>query len=504
MSLNAKIGIAVAFLVAVVFAVTIISQLPPPVNPDDADGDKDVPKEALRTFVRDMQYDPTSPRAEVREYQQYFETGVHTVPFWVCNANPVPVTVAFVYTSCTACSLAEFAVVPALPFDPEGDPDPFGAVVGGVTGKQPLDFNDSAFGLNHLAHRARAKAVDAVPPADWQRLKPPGSNRDDIPDRPSVEIPAAPSADKPVWVAVRLNIKVTQDKKLVTHFTAQRADSPTPVPLELTAVVMAVEPCRVAPTLIDFHTVKEDQPWVEETVYFWSNTRGRTPSADGLLGPLPPPDVTADSVRRASPHLSFTPPVPATAAELAALPAMLNPDPTKGPAVRVAGAYKTTLRFTRTAEVNGKKVDADLGPFERTIGLPPDGGGLTQTKTPTFNVRANLLGAVRLAEGKNVKEDKIDFGSFPARSELVREVGLVAEKGGIELEAVPDLCEPKYLKLDPDLKAEQKGDRTRWTMTLRIAANVGGGELKSGSVVVLRIKGTGQLIRIPVAGRGTS
>lgn len=504
MSLNAKIGIAVAAMVAVVFVVTIISQLPPEKRVEDGDGEKDVPKEALRTFVRDMQYDPTSPRAEIREYQQYFETGVHTVPFWLCNAGPVPVTVAFVYTSCTACSLAEFAVVPALPFDQDGDPDPFGALFGGVAGKQPLDFNESAFGLNHIAYRARVKALDAIPPADWQRLKPPGSARDDIPDRPSVEIPAAPSPDKPVWVAVRLNIKVTQEKKLVTHFTAQRADSPTPVPIELTAIVMPVEPCRVFPPVIDYKTVPEDVPVVEETVYFWSNTRRLTDSPDGLLGPLPPPDVNADSVRRASPHLSFTPPVPATADDLAQLARALAPDPTKNPAVRVAAAYKTTVRFTRTVEQNGKKVDADLGPFERTIGLPPDGGGLTQTKTPTFNVRANLLGPVRLAEGKNVKEDKIDLGSFPARSELVREVGLVAEKGDIELEAVPDLCEPKYLKLDPDLKAEKKGDRSRWTMTLRIAKDVGGGELKSGSVVVVRIKGTGQLIRIPVTGRGSS
>jgi hypothetical protein len=76
---------------------------------------------------------------------------------------------------------------------------------------------------------------------------------------------------------------------------------------------------------------------------------------------------------------------------------------------------------------------------------------------------------------------------------------------GLELEAVPDQTAPKYLKLDPDVKTARKANGTTlWTITLRIDKGVGGGEMPPGSVVVVRIKNSGQLLRIPVTGRGTS
>lgn len=504
MSLNVKIGIAVAALVGLVFVVTFLSMLPKTdINDPNNTGQAELPKPGLTQYVKDMRYMPTSGRAEYREYQQYFETGEHTVPFWLSNSNEVPLTVSFVSTSCTACSLAEFAIVPALPFNPEGDPDPFGAVIGGITGKAALTTDDPPFGLNDVAFRARQRIEAEIPPASWQRLKPPGSTRDDVTDvKQSVEIPAAASADKPTWVIVRLNIKVTQAKVLETHFSCQRTDSPVPQPFTLFAAVVPVEPCEVYPPVIDFKTMSEDSRSAEETVYYWSHTRTHTRSPDGLLTPLPPPDVAVATARL--PNVTFTPPVPATRDELEALAKRLVPDPATMPPVRVAAAYKTTLRFNRSVTTDGKTVEADLGPFERVVDLPPDGRGLTLTKTPSTTVRATLLGSVRLAEGRNVKDDKINLGSFNVRSELVRDVVLTSDKPGLELETLPELTEPKYLKLDPDLKAERKGDSTRWTLTLRIDKDVGGGEMKPGSVVVVRIKGTGQLVRIPVTGRGTS
>jgi hypothetical protein len=257
----------------------------------------------------------------------------------------------------------------------------------------------------------------------------------------------------------------------------------------------------VYPSLIDFKSIPEGTPWVEETVYWWSATRGFSTSPDGLLGPLPPPDVAAANSRGG--HLSFTPPVPATPAEMLALGPKLALDP-KAPPMRVAAAYKSTLRFTRTALADGKPLEADLGPFERSIGLAPDGTGLTLTKTPTLVVRGVVQGAVQLRAGPNVKEDKIDFGSFSAKDELVRDVQLTSDKPGLELEAVPEQSVPKYLKLDATIKTERKGDNTLWTITLRIDKGVGGGEMQPGSSVVVRIKNTGQLLRLPVTGRGTS
>ncbi len=506
MSTNAKIGIAVGALVALVFGVTIISQLPKN-EPDDAtnpNGPGEVAKAGLLVYADKRRYEPTSGRAEYRECQQYYEAGNLTVPFWVCNKNDVPITVKFGYTSCAQCSLAEIALVPALPFDPEGEPEPFGALVGGIAGKPALGEDDPPFGLNDAAYRARKRVEAAVPAADWKRMKPPNSTRDIGDTVSEVIVPAATSPDKPAWAIIRLNVTLSASKVLETRFECTRSDSPIPLPLPLFTVLTLVEPCDVYPKVIDFKTMPEGVKTAEETVYFCSSTRGFTPSADGLLTALPPPDV--DAAR--SPHLSFSPPVPATPDEMAALARQMSPQPTKEspnpPMLRVAGAYKTTLRFNRTATGDGKTTDADLGPFERSVGLVPKGTGLVLTNTPTVKVKAHLLGVVRLIEGTNAKDDKIDLGSFSSRDGLSRKVSLVSDTPGIELEVVPELTEPKYLKADPTLEVGRKGDRTIWTLTLHIDKDVGGGELKAGSVVVLRIKGTGQLLRIPVIGRGTA
>lgn len=505
MSTNAKIGIAVGALVALVFGVTIISQLPTSGNADPNDPNKtgnETPKAGLVASADKRRYVPTSGRAEYREYQQYYEAGELTVPFWVCNKNEVPITVQFGYTSCEQCSLAEVAVVPALAFDPDGEPEPFGALVGGIAGKPALGEDDPPFGLNDVAYRARKRVEASV--TDWKRMKPPRSTRDVGQTVPEVVIPAAASPDNPTWAIIRLNIKLTNTKVLETRFDCTRPDSPVPLPLPLYTALTLVEPCQVFPSAIDFKTMPEDVKTAEETVYFWSHTRGFTPSADGLITPLPPPDVDAAKV----PHLSFTPPVPATPEEVAALAARMSPAPSKEqpdpPALRVAAAYKTTLRFNRTMTDGAKTTDADLGPFERSIGITPKGSGLVLKETPTVKVKAHLLGVVRLVEGANAKDDKIDLGSFSSRDGVSRKVSLVSDTPGIELEVVPEMTEPKYLKVDPALEVGRKGDRTIWTMSVHIDKEVGGGELKAGSVVVLRIKGTGQFLRIPVTGRGTA
>jgi len=503
MSTNAKIGIAVGALVALVFAVTIISTLPkPPDDTNDPNGSGGVepPKEGLVAAVQQMRYAPTSGRAELREYPMYYERGDLTVPFWVKNRNTVPITVRFGYTSCEQCSLAEVAVVPSFPFDPSAEPEPFAAVFGGIAGKPGLGDDDPPFGLNETAYRARKKIEAAIPVGDWKRLKPPRTSREDLGTVVNeAVIPAAPSPDKPVWAIIRLNVRLSNTKILETRFDCSRPDSPLPLTLPFLLDLRLVEPCELYPPLVDFKTIPDGAQTAEETVYFFSYTRGLTLSPDGLLDPLPKPDV--DAVR--APHISFSPPVPATPEELAVLALRKQGDPKDAPAVRVTAAYKTTLRFSRTATVNDKPTEIDLGPYEREVGLPAAGRGVTLTKTPVITVRANVLGAVQLPDGPNVKGDKIDLGAFSVRNELVRDVSVVTEKPGLELETVPDQTMPKYLKLDPTIKAEKKGDRTRWTFTLRIDKDVGGGELRNGSVV-LRIKGTGQLVRVPVVGRGTS
>lgn len=485
MSTNAKVGIAVAALVALVFVVTVVSQLPKP--PEDKPVG-DLPQTGLAFAFDTLRYDPANERAALREYPQYYEPGDQRVPFWVFNPNPVPVKVTFVETSCGQCSFADLAVVKDPPATADVLAGPLGAVVGGIAPRA----------ADETEYRLRRRAEDRIPADDWHRLKAANSTRPDVTGEPYVEVPAAASADKPTWVVVKLNIRVTETKTYHATFGCQPAKADVPVPMTLSAVVNPVEPCEVFPTTIDFQAVAEDAPVLERTVYFWSATRPVGPA--GVAGVLPPPAPPAGDG-----HLTFTPPEPATADEVAYLARQLNPDG-KTPK-RVAGAYKMTLRFARTVTAGGATKEADLGPFERVLSIgrqvarddkgDPVGDGIVQTQVPAVTVKATLLGAVALDRG-----DKIDLGSFRTHDGLEKEVVVVSDRPGLELEAMPKESTPSYLKVEPALAAERKGDHTRWTLKLKIDPDVGGGEIAHGSVVVLRIKGTGQLVRIPVTGRG--
>lgn len=487
MSTNAKVGIAVGALVALVFVVTVVSQLPKP--PDERKGgEANLPAAGLAFAFDTLRYEPTSERAALREYPQYFEPGDQTAAFWVFNPNPLPVKVTFAQTSCGMCSFADLAVVKDPPATADVLSGPLGAVLGGV-GPRAAD---------EAEYRARRRAEERIPADDWHRLKAANSSRPDVTGEPFVEVPAAAAAAKPTWVVVRLNIRVSSAKVYEATFACKPDGADVAVPMTLKAAVVPVEPCEVYPTAFDFQAVAEDAPALERTVFFWSATRPVGPA--GVAGVLPPPAPPAGDG-----HLTFTPPVPATPAEVADLARALDHDG-KSPR-RVAGAYKMTLRFARTVTAGGVTKEADLGPFERVLSIgrqvarddggDPIGDGIVQTQVPAVTVKATLLGAVALDRG-----DKIELGSFRTRDGLEKEVVVVSDRPGLELEAVPKETTPSYLKVEPALAAERKGDHTRWTLKLKIDPDLGGGEIARGSVVVLRIKGTGQLVRIPVTGRG--
>jgi hypothetical protein len=497
MTTNAKIGIAVGVLIPVVFVVTLISQLPKGADQTQTPGGGEVgvPGEGLRAAFIDLHYDPDSERAALRHYQQYFEKGEHTASFWLSNPHPVPVKVTFAKTSCGACSFADLAVVHDPPADADQLARGFGAVAGGLLLPREVDEGE---------YRTRRAAEAGIPAGDWKRLKAANSTRPDVNGQPFVEVPPAKDGN-PAWVVVRLNVNVTERKILEATLASQPEGVAVPTPMTLFASVVPVEPCEVAPTLVDFQEVEEGVGVLERTVYFFSATRPVGPA--GTDGVLPPPDVS-----RIGGHLSFTPPVPAADDERATLARQVFADPERKVPKRVAGAYKMTLRFARTVRDGGKTAEADLGPFERTVSLVPqtatDGEGnvlrtpMTLETTPLVTVKAHLLGAVALEPGKNVKGDKIELGSFRTADGLDREVVVVSDRPGLELEGVPKECTPNYLKVEQELPAERKGDRTRWTVRLRIDPGLGGGPIPPGSVVVLRIKGTGQLVRIPVTGTG--
>ncbi len=489
MRTNTKIGIAVAALVALVFVVTIIAQLPkdaPKLEDDTTNPALGTPG-GVTVDLSGLQYTPGGRRAALREYQQFYEKGDYLIPFWISNRTAVPLTITFNHTSCGQCGYAELAIIDAPPrIDGTGDPDPFGTVLGGVMGQMPADEKAiQPFGLDQMEYLERNRLMGAIPDGAWQRLKASNSTRENVGEVKEFVLPQG-EAGRPTWACVRLNVNASFSKNLTTRFIATRPDNPAQFDFFLGASVSVMEPCAVYPELIDFGTVAAGTDPAPKTVYFWSSTRGTAP---GALAPLAPP-VKPDPKRTR--HIITSDPVPATPDELAALAAELS---TKDLGQRVAGAYKMTLNFTRAA-ADGVSPDAPIGPSERQVEFPPESGVLPTT-TPKVTVKTNLRGPVRLENG-----DKIDLLTYEVRNGLETRFRVSTDDPDAELEWVKEDTTPTFLEVSNPTK-EKKGERGYWTFTLSIAKNVGG-DLPPGSVVVLRIKGTGRLVRLPVSGSGRS
>jgi hypothetical protein len=114
-------------------------------------------------------------------------------------------------------------------------------------------------------------------------------------------------------------------------------------------------------------------------------------------------------------------------------------------------------------------------------------------------VKVNVLGPISLEDGNT-----IDLGSFVTREGVIKQVRMYTDDPAIELELVPEKSTPKILTLSDLTKEAERNGRTTWICKLSIDPNLGGGVLPPGSSVAVRIKGTGQLMRIPVKGNGRS
>jgi hypothetical protein len=502
MSTNAKIYFALGLTVVAVFALTVIKMSVPDdidvkVTADDGGGQADSSGELLRADVEQIFYNPLSDKAVYREYPEYFEQNNHPVPLWFSNPNPVPVELTFLHTSCGACSYADVAVLPAPKVDPTAPPDPFGAVVGGVMGRTPVTPEDAVpLGLDAAAHAERAKLVAAVPADGWQRLVAANSTAPGV-GTPggSFEFPAG-SPDKPTYGVLRLNIKVTESKWLEATIGQKKPGMVKPVPVVYKAKVTLVQMCDVHPGGLDVGQLTEGSGPITETVYYFSSTRTTDPAA--------PPDQRLPRPvlggLKNDPFLTFGPPEPLGVRERLALADELTAR-RKTP-VRVAGGYKMTMTLSRTAPdpaAPGKVREIDLGPAERKVSVVPEtNAGMLETP-PTLVVRSVAIGAVTL-DGE--ADGVIKLGSFSTRSGVTKTVKVSTDRPGLELEAVPEMSSPSYLLVPPLAAPETKGARTVWTVQVKVPPGEGGGRLKDGSVITLRIRGTGQLIRLPVTGSG--
>jgi hypothetical protein len=495
MSTNTKIYLALGLAAAAVFAATVIKMS----VPDDAKADTksettNVPieqLELLRADIEHIYYNPLSDRAAFREYPGYYEQNEHQVPLWFCNPNPVPITMSFQKTSCAACSFADVAVVPTPKIDPNANPNPFGSVLGGVMGRSPNGPDDPVpFGWDIASHNERTKIYSQVPQADWKRIVAANST---VPGRGnpggSIEFPAAISPDQPTWGVLRLNIKVNESKTLEATIAQKRPDMAVPALVTYRATVGLAQFCEVIPATVPLGELGENSPPLSETIYYFSSTRTNDGEGDAKL-PLP-----VVSGIKGDPFLTLGPPIPMTVDEQRTLAERLTAS-RKIPS-RVTGGYKLKMTLSRKAldPVSGKMVEIDLGPATRVLTFAPETGVVATP--PKVTVTSSAVGAVTLED-----MNKIDLQTYPTRIGVKKTIRLSSLRPGIELEVVPSLHDPKHLRLTPVSNPVTKDGRTVWTMLVEIPPGEGGGRLPDGSVVTLRIKSTGQLVRLPVAGNG--
>ncbi len=487
MSNNVKIGLTVAILVVAVFGFTIINRGANTSDDDDEikkkekDANSEINTKAVLGFDFDpklITYDPTSPFTILREHQGYYERGEHQVTYWVWNPNPEPLIVTFLNTSCARCKYADIAL-PAEPALRGADlPDAAGALLGSTTG----------FSYDQTQYAERKKLEAQIPAAKWVRIE--AGQKDQ-----TAEIPAAVSPSRPTWAIVRLNMNVAETKNFQAMIGFRMPSMNSPFPKVFTVDVVKVQPYEVYPGAIDFKEVPESTLKVNDTIYYWSPLLPNN-GPDGERISLPKSPAT-----RGDTHLVFDAPIPMTDQECRELGDRMTAGRKGGlMTVRVRGGYKYNFSLVRNIPnpaKPGETLQLGLGPTERSVEMVPEYG--TVDIVPKVVIRAVLLGAVSLEEGS-----QLDLGSYLTGDGIEKSFRLFSDQAGLELEAMPELCEPKILSLQALTKPEVKNTRIYWTGKVKIEPNQGGGVLDANATIVFRIKGTGQLVRIKITGTGRS
>jgi hypothetical protein len=488
MNNNVKIGVAVVLLVVAVFGFTIINRGANTTDPDDEEtkrkvreGDLDVSTRAVLGYDFDpklISYDPTSPFALMREHPGYYERGEHQVSYWIWNPNPEPLTVTFIDTSCARCKYADVG----LPVEPvlKGTDLPEAALA--------LLGSTSGFSYDQTQHAERKKLEAQIGATKWTRIEARQKEQ-------TAEIPAALGTGHPSWAIIRLNMNVAETKNFQAQLGFRLPGMKSPYPKKFTVDVVKAEAYAVYPPSIDFKEVSESTQKVSDTIYYWSPLHPNE-GPDGARVSLPKTPGT-----RGDPHLVFEAPIPMTEAECRELGERMSAGRKNAlMPLRVRGGYKYNFSLVRSVPnpaKPGETLQLGLGPTEHAVEMVPDYG--TVDTVPKTTITAVLLGAVSLEDGT-----QLDLGSYPTRDGIEKSFRLYSDQAGVELEAMPDLCEPKILGLQPLSKPEVKNTRTVWTGQVKIEPNQGAGVLDAKATIVFRIKGTGQLVRIKITGNGRS
>jgi hypothetical protein len=297
-----------------------------------------------------------------------------------------------------------------------------------------------------------------------------------------VTIPAG-SVEKPTYALLQIGFKVlAPGPRSISALIGMRATSmPNPIQTEFKVSFVGMPPFEVNPKSVDLGDFPENAEPRSAEIVFWSATR--------TLAELPAPIGNAND-----PFVELGKPIVLTQPELDGL-SLANSG--QNSPLRILSGYKFRVLMHRhdpKPEPGKPPRVLDIGPSEKIISLTTSGAGATESKGVTLKV--NVTGAVSLVSG-----GKFDLGDFNGRNGITKTDEIVSENPQLDLEFLPDQTTPRFLNVIVG-EPRVEGGRKFWPVKVNVRANEGLGELPSTSVLAFKVKGSSQLIKIPVRGRG--
>ncbi len=455
----------ISILAGVIFGITFMTNYTDSSRTDDKPLEKSATSRVpLRFFT--LTADPLSPAPYMKFWESNVEIGSKgQFDFWCLNRNDQPVTVSVPSKNCQ-CTSADIGIVGTDAYQNYQA----NLITGHFLGSGSLIWN--ALGVVELGKGT-----------EWKPL----SVEKDI---ANATVPAAKGDNNPQPAIVRLS------------WVGKPGESSKRT---IRAVVMSQLPqTNAQETTLEAHiTILPSYSVVvpgssEGELRFGELTPGSSKSREVIVWSATRPaldlSISLSGAILKDPHFDWTPLEQVSDAlqdqmERDYSNAMKKP-------VRIRSAYKTTITAHEAVEIEENGVKAmhhlEIGPFERRLSFSHG------SEVNSISMKGGIRGDIRLNNGTQ-DVDRVDFGTpFPSNQNKVREVTILAERSGIELEVVPELLNPPFLDVKL-INLPPSDGKPAWTLKVSIPAGKLYGSLGSNSVIVLQTKDAAKTkIRIPV------
>jgi len=444
-----KAVLIIGLVVGLVFGATLISMYTGSTESLKEGGDDVKLIDGPPLFINPISigYDPSSSNPDLKYFPGFYEPGetLIRVWFWFKNPHKLPIRVAVLGRSCSACTSARLAVI------------------------------DSPYGRRFEGHAAFAGgAAPLLAKLDWKELN------FEKPEE-SVEVPPAASEDEPTWGLFEMAIKVRgMGPNTLTAEVGLTAGQAAQSRLTFRVTIVGVPPFNVVPLAVNLGRIPESTAPQTQTLHYWSATRE--------LAELPPPEV---SLGAKEPYIVVGTPVAMTKAECDRLMASYISD---GKTAKVMSGYKVPFTSYRKLPepVEGSASEPDIGPFTRQMSFKGPGGTALGVA-----ITGNIVGLVSLAEGSTV-----DLKDFESRFGVEKTFNLVSDRTDVTLEKVKAEFRPGFLDAEVG-EAKSESGRRYWAVKVIVPKGQLRDELPPDSVLVFLAKTPTATykVRVPVKGR---